>query len=147
MIRAVFLIEANDQRIGCLLNPESLVIRRSAGVQPRRSAGGQLSGAGLSDDPLLFTGGGRTEIELDLLFDVSLEGSSTPTGNVRDLTGPLWNLAENTPQTGGHGQPTLARFIWGKSWNIPVIIAAISERLDPLLRMASPDGPGCACGW
>ncbi len=39
MERVAFLIEETGERIGCLLNPDSLVIRRSAGVQPRRSAG------------------------------------------------------------------------------------------------------------
>ena len=72
-----------------------MVIRRNAGVRQRLTASGQLTGAGLADDPLLFTGGGRTELELDLLFDVSLAGSSYHSKDVRDMTRPLWNLAEN----------------------------------------------------
>jgi hypothetical protein len=59
MERVAFLIEDTGQRIGCLLNPESLVVRRTAGVQPRRSAGGALTGTSLPDDPLLFTEIGR----------------------------------------------------------------------------------------
>ena len=53
---------------------------------------------GLSDDPLLYTGGGRTELDLDLLFDVSLAGSSVATRDVRDLTRAFWDLAENAGQ-------------------------------------------------
>ncbi len=130
MERVAFLIEETNERIGCLLNPETLVLRRVAGVRPRRSATGQLTGEGLTDDPLLYTGGGRTELDLDLLFDVSLAGSSITTEDVRDLTLPLWELAENADRREGYGQPPLVRFIWGKSWNIPGVILAVSERLE-----------------
>lgn len=130
MERVAFLIEETNERIGCLLNPETLVMRRVAGVRPRRSATGQLTGEGLTDDPLLYTGGGRTELDLDLLFDVSLAGSSITTEDVRDLTLPLWELAENADRQEGYGQPPLVRFIWGKSWNIPGVILAVSERLE-----------------
>ncbi|MGC9347458.1 MAG: hypothetical protein ACP5JG_04890 [Anaerolineae bacterium] len=130
MERVAFLIEETNERIGCLLNPETLVMRRMAGVRTRRSATGQLTGEGLTDDPLLYTGGGRTELDLDLLFDVSLAGSSITTQDVRDLTRPLWNLAENAARQERYGQPPLVRFIWGKSWNIPGIILAVAERLE-----------------
>jgi hypothetical protein len=72
MERVAFMLEDTGERIGCLLNPESLVIRRSAGVQPRRSVSGVLSGAAQQDTPVLFTGGGRTVLELDLLFDINI---------------------------------------------------------------------------
>lgn len=130
MERVAFLIEGTNERLGCLLNPESLVVRRLAGVRPRRSATGRLTGAELADDPLLYTGGGTTELTLDLLFDVSLAGSSIATEDVRDLTGPLWRLAENSAQPGGYGAPPVVRFIWGKSWNIPVVVVAAAERLE-----------------
>ncbi len=130
MERVAFLIEETNERIGCLLNPETLVMRRVAGVRPRRSATGQLTGAGLADDPLLYTGGGRTELELDLLFDVSLAGSSITTSDVRDLTLPLWNLAENTSQDAGYACPPQVLFIWGKSWNIRGVVVAVAERLE-----------------
>src|SRR5947209_8164329 len=95
MERVAFLIEETGERLRCLLNPESLVMRRVAGIHPRHSAGGQVTGAGLTDDPLLYTGGGRTELELDLLFDLSLAGSSFTSDDIRDMTRPLWELAEN----------------------------------------------------
>src|SRR6185436_21110791 len=77
MERAAFLIEDSGARIPCLLNPASVVMRRVAGIRPRFSIGGPLTGAGLGDSPLHFTGGGTTEITMDLLFDVSL-ARSTP---------------------------------------------------------------------
>lgn len=153
MERVAFLIEETNERLRCLLNPETLVLRRTAGVRPRQSATGQVTGTGLADDPLLYTGGGRTELDLDLLFDVTLPGSSVTSADVRDLTAPLWRLAENNQATAGYGRPPLVRLIWGKSWNIPGIVVAVAERLEfftpsgvpqrswlrlRLLRMAAP---------
>ncbi len=130
MERVTFLIEDTGERIACMLNPESMVVRRHAGVRPRRSAGGVLTGAGLADDVLLFTGGGMTELYLNLLFDVSLAGSSERVDDVRDLTFPLWEMAENASNEQNYGRPPMVRFVWGKTWNIPGIVAAIAERLD-----------------
>lgn len=138
MERVAFLLEETNERLGCLLNPDSLVMRRVAGVLPRRSVGGQFTGVGLRDDPLLYTGGGRTELELHLLFDVSLAGSSIETNDVRDLTGPLWNLAENTRSANGYRRPPLVRFVWGKSWNIPGIVAAVAEYLEQFTADGAP---------
>ena len=130
MERVAFLLEETNQRLGCLLNPESVIMRRVAGVHPRRSTSGQLTGTGLTDDPLIYTGGGRTELELDLLFDVTLAGSTITTEDVRDLTGPLWNLAENAARTEGYWQPPIVRLVWGKAWNMPGVVLAVSERLE-----------------
>ena len=94
MEKAVLLIEHSGEHLRCLLNPEHLELRRHAGVVSRRSLGGAMAGASLSDDPLLYVGGGRTEFTLDLLFDVSLAvrgSNSAPLDDVRELTGPLWD--------------------------------------------------------
>jgi hypothetical protein len=133
MERAAFLIEATRERITCLLNPEHVVVHRLTGLRPRYAASGQLTGSYLSDDPLLYTGGGRTEILMNLLFDISLVGSSVVSDDVRGLTQPLWNLAENQGQRSQapyYAQPPQVRFVWGKVWNIPAVIAAVSERLE-----------------
>jgi hypothetical protein len=128
--RVAFLLEDTGEQLRCLLNPESLVVRRRAGIAPRESAGGLVSGAELADNPLLFTGGGSTELDLDLLFDVSLAGSSIPSDDVRNLTAPIWDLAENTRRPRTYGQPPKFRFVWGKSWNVPAVVIAIAERLE-----------------
>ena len=138
MERVAFLIEPRGERISCLLNPESLTVRRLAGVRPRRTRGGALAGTGLSDDPLEFTGGGTTEIELSLLFDVALAGTTIETEDVRDLTRPLWQLAENAPRETGYATPPIVRFVWGKAWNIPSVIAGIAERLDGFAASGAP---------
>jgi hypothetical protein len=141
MERAAFLIEETNQRIGCLLNPESLVMRRMAGLRSRQSISGQLTGAGQMENTLLYTGGGHTELELDLLFDVQLAGSSITSDDVRDLTRPLWALSENSAVpsgSAGYRQPPLVRFVWGKSWNVPAVVAAIAERLEEFTPGGAP---------
>jgi hypothetical protein len=130
MERVAFLVDATGERIDCLLNPETVEVRRLAGVRPRTSDGRQLVGAGLADDPLHFTGGGRTELVLDLVFDVDLVESPIAPADVRELTGPLWRLAENSAQERGSLRPPLVRLVWGKSWNLPGVIVAIAERFD-----------------
>jgi hypothetical protein len=130
MERVAFLIDDTGERISCLLNPASLVRRRVAGLRTRRSLGGVLSSRSADDDPLVYTGGGTTDLLLDLLFDVSLSGSTIATEDVRDLTQPLWDLAENDSRPEREARPPLVRFIWGKSWNFPGVIAAVSERLE-----------------
>lgn len=138
MERAAFLIEESGERIPCLLNPASLVVRRVAGIRPRLSIGGPLTGAGLDDSPLHFTGGGTTEITMDLLFDVSLARLAPSPENVRELTEPLWRLAENQRKPGTYGRPPTVRFVWGKAWNILGVIAAVAERLEYFTQAGTP---------
>lgn len=138
MERVAFLVEESAQPIQCLLNPDSLVVRRLAGLGPRRTAGGLATGTRLADDPVLVTGGGRTEIELDLLFDVTLSGAMVESENVRDLTGPFWDLAENHDQPDAYGAPRVVRFVWGKAWNVTAVVAAVSERFESFTTTGVP---------
>lgn len=137
MERVVFLVEETGERISCMLNPETLVIRRSSGVQRRQSVSGQLTGAGLSDDPLLYTGGGCTSIELDLLFDLDLEPQN-PNTSVRRLTELIWRFSENTSKGSGYGSPPLIRFVWGKEWNMLGVVTAIAERYERFTPAGEP---------
>ncbi len=105
MERVAFLLDKTGERLPCLLNPASVIVRRRAGVQSRESNFGPLTGAGLKDDPVLYTGGGMTEILLDLLFDVTILGSTLKTDDVRDLTRPLTALAEGSSA----GSPRLGK--------------------------------------
>jgi nucleoid-associated protein YgaU len=85
MERVTFLVERTGDRIPCLLNPESLEVRRSAGLVRRRSAGGAVIGNPRTDDPLVATGGGVTEYELKLLFDVDLLAGQSPSEGIAPL--------------------------------------------------------------
>lgn len=130
MERVAFLLESSGERLGAMLNPESVLVRRTAGLRPRQSVGGGVTGAQLSDDPVLLTGGGVTELEFDLLFDVTLPGSTIDTQDVRQLTLPLWNLAENRAAGSDRGLAPVVRFVWGRSWNVPGLVVAVAERLE-----------------
>lgn len=132
MERVAFLVEQTGERIDCLLNPETFEVTRLAGVRRRGTADGHLIGPGMADDPLQFTGGGRTEIVLDLVFDVALVESTRQPNDVRQLTHRLWTLAENSSQERGADRPPLVRLVWGKTWNVPGVIVAVAERFEDI---------------
>ena len=138
MERVAFLIDSSGERVDCLLNPETVQVTRLAGVRHRGAAGGQLTGSGLADDPLVFTGGGRTELVLDLLFDVDFVQAQVRPADVRVLTRPLWMLAENSAAEHGWLRPPLVRLVWGKTWNVPGVIIAVAERFDAFTGTGSP---------
>ncbi|NUR50534.1 MAG: hypothetical protein HOV71_20600 [Hamadaea sp.] len=138
MERVAFLIDETGVRVDCLLNPETVQVTRLAGVRPRSSAAGQITGQGLADDPLIFTGGGRTELTLDLLFDIDFVESQTRPADVRALTRPLWMLAENSATEHGWVRPPKVLFAWGKTWLVPGIIVAIAERFDAFTLGGTP---------
>ncbi len=138
MERVAFLIDDSGERIDCLLNPETVEVTRLAGVRPRGTASGQLTGAGLADDPLQFTGGGRTEMVLDLLFDVDLMETQVPPGDVRELTRKLWMLTENSAEERGSIRPPKVSLIWGRTWFVTGVIVAIGERFEMFSINGSP---------
>jgi len=130
--RVAFLIEKTNQRISCWLNPEdgedAFTIERSSGVarEPQNS----LSRTRLRDNPVVFRSRGDTRLNLKLLFDVTLTGSTVRTSDVRDLTHPIWQLAEyTTPSTTSQELPRV-RFIWGRAWDIPVVVESVAERFE-----------------
>ncbi len=139
MERVTFLIEQSNERLACLLNPENLVIKRISGVRKRSLSESPMTCSGQSDTPLQFTGGGQTLYQFDLLFDLSVVGSTIETKNIRKLTAPLWDLSENKYNKTSSAYLPVVRFIWGKCWNVPGVITAVAERLEAF----SPEGePG-----
>jgi hypothetical protein len=157
MERVSFLIEESGERVPCMLNPDSVVLRRRAGVRPAAAQSGWLTRGGTTDDPLLQTGGGRTELDLELLFDVTLLPPATPVApavptmpgagaepvpaperDVRSLTRPLWELTENRAGEDGVGRMSLVRFVWGKPWCELGLIVALAERLEYFTAGGTP---------
>jgi hypothetical protein len=144
MVRVGFVIESSGQTISALLNPVSLIVSRTSGIIPERTPSGAFARRGAADAPLLYAGGGRTELHLELLFDAPLhsalrgqpdQSTATNEPDVRDLTAPFFALAEN-PDDPQH--LPIARFIWGKSWNVRGIVAAVSERLEHFSQNGVP---------
>jgi len=141
MDRALFVMENDNSHLPCLLNPEGVTVQRTAGVRLRALGSGPIVSDGSSHDSLLYTDGGRTELTLDLLFDVSLvSGIAESAGSdatphpalddVRDLTRPLMQLAQSNMRGGAEKSAAFARFIWGKAWNLRGLVLAIAERLE-----------------
>lgn len=138
MERVAFLIEQTGDRIECLLNPETFTITRQAGLRPQRTLAAALTGTAQGDNLLLATGGGTTELLLDLLFDVSKQVNAGAEDSVQTLTAPLWQMAENSDDGKGHGAPPIVRFVWGKSWNIPAVVASVAERFEQFTASGIP---------
>ena len=130
MERVAFLVEETGQLISCMLNPETLVIKRRSGIHQRKIKSGIVNGAHQSDDSLIYTGGGSTQLELELVFDISIKGSTVQSNDVRELTRPIWELSENSIMKNGEYRPGICRFVWGKSWNLPCVISSVAERFD-----------------
>jgi len=136
MERVEFLIEETHERVPCLLNPEKLTIERATGVQ---RAGGQLVNYNLSDDPVYYSGRGSTSFQLQLLFDINLPDLFIDTKDVRDLTQPLWQLTEYVRADELFDELPKVRFIWGKAWNIRVVISSMSQQFDNMARNGVPE--------
>ncbi|KXU87041.1 hypothetical protein CR51_36250 [Caballeronia megalochromosomata] len=141
MERVAFLIEATGERIDCLLNPESLELRREAGIDRRSLVGGFIGGyvgdSAWSDDALVC-GGGRTELQLDLLFDTSLVPAPAECNDVQELTNPFWGLAEHAADANGRRRQHVVRLVWGKAWNVPGIVASVAGRFECFLQNGAP---------
>jgi Contractile injection system tube protein len=181
MERVAFL--RGNERTFAMVNPDELTFERQAGLRPRQYNERPLAAVRRSDDPLIYVGGGITDLKLNLLFDVELQARSTPSfsqppdvrmnlpavptegrapvptppdetsiegvavastppgsplaiTDVRDLSGPLWRLAENGEVDALTGGPPVVYFIWGAAWHVPCIALSIAERFDRF----SPDG-------
>lgn len=72
MERVAFLIERTGERVFAMINPDELTFERQSGVAMRSRRRQPLATARRSDDPLIVTGGGVTDLKLNLLFDVDL---------------------------------------------------------------------------
>ena len=181
MERVAFLIEQTGERVFAMTNPDELTFERQSGVSMRRRNDRPLAPARRTDDPMILTGGGITDLKLNLLFDVDLlsrtsttfaqapdfrtnleappahalsrqtvpEGKRAPdvagTGesqltitDVRELSGPLWHLAENGSQGNVTEGPGLVHFIWGAAWNVPCIVLSVAERFDQFSDDGTP---------
>lgn len=130
MDRVIFLMEDDPNVfLECLLNPERLLLHRDSGVGEIESINGPLCGVGTTNNPVIFRGGGVTELELYLLFDIDLQASTQTYKDVRQLTKPLWDLTKVDQDIDPSMLP-IARFIWGKSWNIPGAVMSLAENLE-----------------
>ena len=139
--RVILYDEERSSRIDALLNPESLTWKRRAGVRERVLEEVPIGAGQLAEDTIIYTGGGTTELSLELLFDTRLlprppgDEPEAP-ADVRRLTTPLWALTEPDSASPAAGLRT-QRLIWGE-WSLPVIATAISERFEDFTAEGIP---------
>jgi hypothetical protein len=148
MERVTFIVTESGNRISCLLNPEHLVQRRSTGLRRPWAGSGPVTGGLLSDDVLLHTGGGRTEVDLDLLFDTELasvgqpvqpgQPEAEPIGDVRLITKQLWDLTENKSDRRDNARVDTLRMVWGKTVSFLAVVVSVAERLERFDSSGAP---------
>jgi hypothetical protein len=56
--------------------------------------------------------------------------------DVRQMTRPIWSLAENSAEVDKKRRPPSVHFLWGRAWDMPGIVTEVAERFDRF----SPDG-------
>ena len=54
MERVSFLIEITGERLSCMLNPETLEIKRTSGLRALQSLSGVCPGSGGNEDPVFM---------------------------------------------------------------------------------------------
>src|SRR5258708_28483325 len=79
MERVTFVVESTGERLGCLLNPETLQISRTAGTRSRPSCTRSPPRTAASHEPPVYTSGRRTQPGLRPLLHVRVARSATHT--------------------------------------------------------------------
>ena len=110
-----------------MLNPETVVLRRKAGIA--RYPALSLEPEGAIEDLVVRVGGGATEIELELLFDIQIAPQPVNVDDVRTLTSKLWELTE---YDGEQTRAPIVHMFWGKVFSMRVVFDALAERLDAI---------------
>lgn len=137
MERINFLVDETGERVTCLLNPETVTMRRWSGIADLPAEMAPLSASTMSDTPVIFTGGGRTELDLELLFDIDLDPREG-IDDVRDLTLPLWQMSENAVQAPHRVMAPKVWVLWGREWSFLSVIESIAERFENMDSSGAP---------
>jgi hypothetical protein len=58
--------------------------------------------------------------------------------DVRQMTRPVWRLAENSAEVQRQRRPPAVRFVWGRAWNVPGVVTEVAERFDRFAPDGSP---------
>jgi hypothetical protein len=86
------------------------------------------------DSPVLqFIRGQNEKLNLDLFFDTTEFGLDENARDVRDLTGPFYQLVKIQPKT--HAPPRI-RFTWGQGLSFKAIVESVQQKFD----LFSPNG-------
>ena len=58
--------------------------------------------------------------------------------DVKELTGPLWELSENYAGADGAARLRSVRLVWGKAWNVEGFVTAVAERFERFDPFGAP---------
>jgi hypothetical protein len=92
--------------------------------------GAQIAEIGIYgiDSPILqFVRGQNEKLTLDLLFDTTESGLGEGARDVRELTGPFYQLVKIQPKT--HAPPRI-RFTWGQGLSFKAIVENVQQKFD-----------------
>ena len=116
-------LETGD-RIPCLFNPNEYSISKSNSWKETSTQHSNVP-------RLEFTGGGPTQLKVDLFFDTYEQG-----GNARDYVKEIFKLARISPSGSGDSEPPRCMFSWGTNFEFEAVVSNVSARFT-LFR---PDG-------
>ena len=112
------------EEIQCLFNPNEYSISKSNSWKEKSTR--------RSNVPRLeFTGGGPTELKLELFFDTYEKG-----GSARDYVKKIISLTQISQSGSGDPEPPRCMFSWGTNFEFEAVITNVSARFT-LFR---PDG-------
>jgi len=147
MERVAFLIEQTGERVFAMINPDELIFERRSGVRMRQRDDLPLAVARRSDDPMIYVGGGVTDLTLNLLFDVDLLARSSPSfSQEAGSRTPFWARAE-APSV-GEAEPDAAAEDEGPGLEpaLPPTVTDVRDLSGPLWRLTENGADDASVG-
>ena len=104
------------RRIQCLFNPNEYSISKSNSWKEKSTRSSNVP-------RLEFTGGGPTELKLDLFFDTYESG-----GSARDYVKDIISLTQISSSGSGDPEPPRCMFSWGTNFEFEAVVSNVSAR-------------------
>jgi nucleoid-associated protein YgaU len=115
-----------EQFLKVQFNPETYTLNKGAQIA-------EIGIYGIDSPILQFVRGQNETLSLELFFDTTEDGMGEDARDVRDLTGPFYQLVKMQPKT--HAPPRI-RFIWGQGLAFKAIVESVQQQFD----LFSPTG-------
>ena len=104
------------ERIQCLFNPNEYSISKTNSWKEKSTKNSNVP-------RLEFTGGGPTQLKLDLFFDTYESG-----GSARDYVRKIVSLTQISQSGSGDPEPPRCMFSWGANFEFEAVITNLSAR-------------------
>jgi len=116
LTKAYLINLETNEHIPCLFNPNQYSISKSNSWKEKPTQNSNVP-------RLEFTGGGPTELKLDLFFDTYESG-----GSARDYVKRIINLTKISQSGSGDREPPRCRFSWGTNFEFEAVVSNVSAR-------------------